>query len=157
VGPGVPAGHRVAENVSLIDLGPTLFALVGLPPEPRFEGRSLSALWGDDGVPDAGAGRVRDLLLQLPRRDDRDQRAHARALVRGHRKLLIGRTDAVELYDLGADPGETRSDGAAHSRDMIDALARQETDLGERAAPHRPAEQIDDPLAERLRALGYLR
>jgi arylsulfatase A-like enzyme len=44
-GPGLPAGTRVAApNVQNIDVAPTLLELLGLPPAPDMEGRSLAAL-----------------------------------------------------------------------------------------------------------------
>ena len=40
--PGVTPRH-VHTSVSLVDVAPTLFSLVGLPPDPRHQGRSLAA------------------------------------------------------------------------------------------------------------------
>ncbi len=47
VGPGVPAGRRVASRVRNLDLAPTVAALAGLPPIPDAEGRDLSSLLAD--------------------------------------------------------------------------------------------------------------
>src|SRR5262249_22562701 len=91
VGPGVAAGRRVAENVSLIDLAPTLLDLLGLPPEPRFEGRSLAPLVRPGPGADRGPGAGPDILMQLERSVpvSMDNRIHSRALLRGDQKFLI--------------------------------------------------------------------
>lgn len=159
MGAGVPAGRRVAENVSLLDLGPTLLDLLGLPAEVRFEGRSLVPLMR------AGAGSERaaapDVLLQLEPMlpVTADGRVHARALVRRDRKLLVRPDDAFEVYDLGADPGETRSTPAAlgvHGPTMRESLSLAEAELGERAGSAAPPVPLDAAHERRLRALGYL-
>ena len=38
--PGHAGGQRIEDNVSLIDVAPTLLDLAGLPRQPRFEGRT---------------------------------------------------------------------------------------------------------------------
>lgn len=158
LGPGVPAGSRVTENVSLVDVAPTLLALLDLPPEPRFEGRSLVPTFFA-ATPGRGSGP--DVLLQLERTVPvkLDHRAHVRGLVRSGTKLLVGRDDGSEVYDLDADPGETHRDApeAAAQRDLLaGALARDEQRLGERAAAAAATEPIDQRLQGQLRALGYL-
>jgi arylsulfatase A-like enzyme len=156
VGPGVPAGVRVPDDVSLLDVAPTLLDLLGLEGEPRFEGRSLVPLL-------AGAPPRRprpDVILQLERTvpENLDMRIHVRGLVRERHKLVVGRDGGSELYDLAADPGETHPDPpalAAEKAVLTDALARDETRLGERAVAAAPRAPVDEKLKERLRALGY--
>jgi arylsulfatase A-like enzyme len=68
VGPGIAAG-RVDENVSLVDVAPTLLDLLGLQPQPSFEGRSLAPMMRR-GLPalfaKLGRGRPRDVIMELP-------------------------------------------------------------------------------------------
>ncbi len=51
-GPGVPAGRRVDDVVSLIDVYPTLRDLCGLPPTNDLPGRSLLPLTRGEAQPD---------------------------------------------------------------------------------------------------------
>jgi len=55
-GPGVPAGRRDTRQVSLIDVAPTIFALLDLPPPEGFQGEPL---FGDESL---GA---RDVLFSV--------------------------------------------------------------------------------------------
>ncbi|HUR59861.1 MAG TPA: sulfatase-like hydrolase/transferase [Opitutaceae bacterium] len=97
-GPGI-AQRRVAETVSLLDLGPTLAGLARIP-----------AL----GVPSAGrdlapvirgerAGQLGQAVIE-----NYGEGLHygVRTIVRGAHKLNACQTTPVELFDLRADPGE---------------------------------------------------
>ncbi|MGH7787581.1 MAG: sulfatase [Candidatus Binatia bacterium] len=162
VGPGVPAGRRVGTNVSLIDLAPTLLDLLGLAPEPRFEGHPLTPLFAND-VGDTGRARPQrsDIVLQLERTvpAEMDGREHTAGLVRGQQKLLIDRLEArPELYDLGADPGETRriaSESDAGLAILHAALDQTLARLTADAAPTGPTPALDDKFRDQLKALGY--
>jgi arylsulfatase A-like enzyme len=156
VGPGVPPGLRVTDDVSLIDVAPTLLDLLGLDREPRFEGRSLVPLLAG-GAPRAPRP---DVILQLERTvpENLDMRIHVRGLVRDRHKIVVGRDGGEELFDLATDPGETRSDPptlAAEKSVLTGALARAEAQLGERAVAAASPAPVDEKLKERLRALGY--
>lgn len=147
-GPGLPAGRVVTDEVSLVDVAPTLLALLGLPPEPRFEGRSLVERLSPSTDP-------RDVVLQLfPIGSAGEVRRHVAGLVHGRRKLLVPPPPrAPEAYDLQADPGEQRP-GA----DDLDALGARLTarrqELATRAGSTETA-PVDPDMRERLRALGY--
>lgn len=96
-GPGM-AAHRIDTPRSSIDLPPTFFELLGMPPDASFQGKSL--------VPElrGGAPDERDVIIDLPRTSDNDRR---RALVRGSYKLIAyGDDDGYALYDLAKDPDE---------------------------------------------------
>lgn len=161
-GPGVPAGRRVTANVSTVDVAPTLLALLRLPSEPRFEGRSLPSL--ADGA--AASARARpgpdattDPLLQFEPMFPGYARVHVRGIVRERRKLLVGEDGRTTIFDLEADPGERHGapvDGD-HPSPMVDVLGTVDADLATRAAPAAQVDAISDGLKERLRALGYAR
>lgn len=92
--PGLESGidGRLAAT---LDIPPTLLDLLGLPPHPGFQGRSLlgPAPTGDRDV---------FLVAQTPL-------AHQYAVVRGRHKLIEDqRKGTGVLYDLLADPGERR-------------------------------------------------
>lgn len=144
--PLVVAGPQVApalrdEPVTILDIVPTVLARVGAPAV------------GADGV---------DLLSG---RSTADREVHAetdyprvagwnplRALVQGRWKAIA--SDEMELYDLGADPGEARDVAAQRSstakgmRARLDELSSAET-----------KREVSIPSAEareRLGALGYV-
>jgi|SRR5579871_304582 len=152
--PGQPPAV-IRENVSLVDVGPTLLALAGLPPEPRFEGRSLVPLL-------RGERATADVVAELPQPGSaRDLTRHAQALVRGTLKLIVPRVGGAlgrpVLYDLATDPGERSPDPpaqAGRAPALAAALARTEAMLATRAGPaeHAP---VDARTRARLRALGY--
>ncbi len=150
-GPGVPAGRVVNQNVSLIDVAPTVLDLLGLPPESHFEGRSLLPLLRDEALVSAV-----DVVLQLPRKTlDWDLRLHTEGLVRGTDKLLVGPEGVGELFDLAADPGEQQPQPPPAGATLQAALQAANADLAARQQPQEEKAQIDEATKEKLRALGY--
>jgi arylsulfatase A-like enzyme len=146
IGPGVPRGRRVRENVSLIDLAPTVLDLLGLPAPPRFEGRSL-----------AHAPATSDaVLLQLDPLigGHTERRVHSRGIVRHDDKLLTRRDGGTEVYDLATDPHEKHSLASGDAGALREALSSAEASLGQRAGQAEFA-PVDDGMKARLRALGY--
>lgn len=89
--------RRVPDPVSLLDVAPTLADLVGLPVEPpvdAYAGQSLLRPRSTDHVPRA---LIEHTLLQL-------------ALRQGPWKFIDEpETNRGQLYDLSADPSETRN------------------------------------------------
>src|SRR6185295_1602057 len=116
--PGLGAGV-VADPVQTVDLFPTLLSLAGVQPPPS-EGQNLSAALAGAGSGSAEAPRptpaalISGLILHgLPRQAIR--RAQWK-LIQPRRKTL-----PIELYDLSADPGETRDLSAARP-DVVQGL-----------------------------------
>jgi arylsulfatase A-like enzyme len=92
MGPGIRA-RRIAEHVGLIDVGPTVLDLFGVPTPAPFMGQSLvSILEGGDvrlDRPLFAEGRLRQALYQ------------------GDLKVIEdSRRKVVEVYDLAKDPNE---------------------------------------------------
>ena len=158
IGPGVTAGRVVEEPVSLVDVAPTLLALLGLDAEPRFEGRSLALPLAGQATP-----LPPDILAELPDPPGgADSLQHRRALIRQQTSFLVRRrpdpTGALlELYDLSTDPHEQHSNPPAllsQAPAFQAALTTQMEGLGQRGGvtAHGP---VDDATRARLRALGY--
>ncbi len=151
-GPGLPAGKVVHDPVALVDVAPTLLALLGLPAEPRFEGRSLLPLAGTPAAP-------ADVLLELEPTGQRiDLRRHAAGLVHDDAKLLVPPHGAPTAYELRNDAGETRPDPpdlAAEAAALRARLSEWQRVLATRAAPSAETMPLDADTRERLRALGY--
>jgi arylsulfatase A-like enzyme len=150
--PGAPVS-RVDAPVGLVDVVPTLLDVLGLP------------------VPDDLAGR--SVLPEILERDV-SRPAHTvsgfmenwRTVVVGRHKLIQRTTHAPRLYDLEADPDETRDIAADHP--IAVRLARGLLGLTLDASDRRPHRarnrrrhvpetiQIDAELEAHLEALGYV-
>lgn len=156
LGPGVAPGRRVPENVSLVDLVPTLVDLLQLPGDTRLEGLSLAPALRQASQ---GGSSVQDIVLQLDRSSGaQDERVHRRGLVRERDKLLVRTNDDLERYDLANDPTELHDAhqiDAARTAGLHDALTALDGQLGGRANAAEEMVPIDEGLKQRLRALGY--
>ena len=162
-GPGVAPGGVIDDLVSGVDLMPTLLDLAGLPHPPRMQGISFAPqARGERGTP-RGAVFVEQTWHNYadPVRGIRTHRH--KLLVNGMPCAAVynatqqwaprtrpvfpadpksGMRDLVELFDLEADPVETRNlaDDPAHAALRDELLAR--------LAEH--AQQTDDPLLHGL-------
>lgn len=173
--PGFPGGRVVPENVSLVDVAPTLLDLAGLAPEPRFEGRSLAPLLRPSRagaidrlldfasrfgfrVPEPEVRPARDVILEQERqRPLDDPRRHSAGIIRDSTKLLIGAAGELEFYDLASDPHEaSRNPNALDERAVALATELESAKARLRSRAHAGEEQpMDESTKEKLRALGY--
>jgi arylsulfatase A-like enzyme len=148
----LPAGRRVAARVELVDLMPTVLALLGVTPPPALQGQSLVPLLEGKGHGPA-------------------------VVVAEHSTAAIGRTyesvrldhlayivdGAVEqLFDLEGDPGEhvnlaaTRAPALIAMRDELARWREACRPLAARFGPRGGAVAPDAETARQLRALGYV-
>jgi choline-sulfatase len=140
---------RNASRVSGVDLMPTVLDLVGLPPEPGVDGRSVARALFDPG---AALGHVAYSETYFPRYHFGWQ--HLRSL-RDERWSFIDAPEP-ELYDLAADPGEARNVFKANSA-RAEALRVRMDALGQAGTERAPERQSLDPdTLQRLAALGYV-
>jgi arylsulfatase A-like enzyme len=119
--PGVTP-RRIPRPVGLADLAPTLLDLAGFVPPgmPEMDGASFADVLRGVASPrlDAGAAYV----VQLR---DRSVARTLRAVVLGGHKLIVDEADApIGLYDLVADPHETR-DLRAGRPELVARLRRE--------------------------------
>jgi arylsulfatase A-like enzyme len=152
---GLGAGRVLPGPAEQIDLAPTLLELAGLPRPASLPGRSLVA-----DLDGPGPGPSRPSLAFLIHHEDR-----AASIVASEWKLIrLDRRESVlarppaELYSLGSDPAERHSrilDRVVHRRWLEGLLTTAE--LRYRSELPRESATIDRELADRLRALGYLR
>lgn len=116
----LPAGGDAVDRVAAhIDITPTLLEAAGVQPPAglRLDGRSLLGLLAGDGESDTAAWPDRTLYFQFHRGDEPDAFRSFAAV--GQRYKLVhpsprGEGDwdgelRLELYDLEADPGESRN------------------------------------------------
>lgn len=152
----LPAGRVIASPVGLIDLKPTILDLLGLAPRGKTQGRSL--------VPtiDAGAMPAEFIFLesgweeptQLAVRKGRWKLVQLRA-ERDRRRF---RRDALELYDLNGDPGETTNvirENPVVAEELRAALDHWHTATPRYAGPSESDAAVDENTRKMLRALGY--
>jgi arylsulfatase A-like enzyme/predicted Zn-dependent protease len=141
---------RSGTAVSGADLMPTVLDLVGLPPEPGLDGRSLARAVLD---PDADLDGFAYSETYFPRYHFGWQ--HLRSL-RDARYTFVD-APTPELYDRKSDPGERTNVYKAFSRraeDMRERMGRLVREEEGKAAPERQG--MDPDTLQRLAALGYV-
>jgi arylsulfatase A-like enzyme len=150
--PNGPAGRVVRRQVRLLDLMPTILEIGGCPPNGVM-GASLVPLWTRSEREYDGGAAVSEM-----RRDPR----HRIAIRTEAFKYIWDsqRPDRPQLYDLQADPGETRDVSMRFPAEVrrfqaaVDEHRRRVAET-EPAAPWRELEP-DEGVTRRLRDLGYL-
>jgi len=149
--PGRLEGSRVwTDEVTLLDVGPTLLGLLRVGRPRAFQGRDLSApLQGRSGSPPP----PHPVFL---RSELRPTGCNQYAVRQGRWKYLEDRCQgalrAVELYDLEADPGELRD---LHGEDPAEARGLAKLLRHWRRAHPAPGPPPSAPDLEALRSLGY--
>jgi arylsulfatase A-like enzyme len=159
---------RVSSQVRNVDLAPTLLELAGVPVPDSFEGASLVPLMtGAREEPDRptfaalGVPLFPDASVQRSVSDGSWTYARNATAPEDDPDAYEGKAvapGAEFLFDRRVDPGEnanlmTREPGEAERmRAMLDAhLAKRDAGVVEKGV------RIDPGIAERLRAMGYLR
>ena len=150
--PGQEVPRRVAQNVTTLDILPTLRQLVGAPPSEQDTGRSL--LDAQPGGPDQRE------IFSMRTDAQPEQTERKRALILGEYKLILSEPqDRVELYHLQTDPRElvdlaaTQPERVREMRTRLDAQAAASNPPSQ-AAPRRYEPSREE--ADQLEALGYV-
>jgi len=127
-GPGIPAGVEVRENVSQMDVFPTLTELAGLPPPEGIRGRSMLPLLEKDAF---GERTVTSEIFH-----ETDSLFMAK---RGDAKYVEYSDGAEQLFDLGEDPDElVDRAGDPACAEVKDELSRTLAELPEPRRAGRP-------------------
>ena len=143
------AGRRVNQAVNLIDLMPTLSALVGIEPPGGLQGRDQSPLMDGDGAMDFASFSTAT--------------KHRRGVysVRNARyKLIYDQTSETSLlFDLESDPAQYRDladDEPAMTEELLRHLAAYFEDNTRQDASAPELAPVPEELRKALEALGYL-
>ena len=153
-GPGVTPGTTIGGPFRLIDVAPTALTLLGLPAFPApVTGRDLTSSLGGAAAPIAGTTYAESLTPLL-----HYQWSDLRAWRDGSMKYILA--PRPELYDLAADPGETKDLSASQPavarklRAALEAVLRAERDKA--TAPGDATAEIPAEMLQKLGALGYV-
>jgi arylsulfatase A-like enzyme/tetratricopeptide (TPR) repeat protein len=140
---------RSRAQVSTVDLMPTVLDLVGLPPQPGIDGRSLARLVLHPVTDAPGVAYSETYFTRF-----HFGWQHLRSLRDGQWKYIEAPTP--ELYDVRQDPGETRNVYKTFSRRAEDLRLRlvRMAGSGVQAAPDEAS--LDPETLQRLSALGYV-
>jgi arylsulfatase A-like enzyme len=147
-GPGIPRGLRVDAPASLVDVAPTLFDVVGLPPLEAADGRSLRPLLAGGSLP------PRPIFFAWM----------GGTGVRSGRWKAHRTRHGLEVFDLSTDPGERVAvEAKAFQPEQLLAQHREATRARRETLTRAAADgggatpQPMTPELERsLRALGYV-
>jgi arylsulfatase A-like enzyme len=139
---------RVVEGgVGLVDVAPTVLALLGLPAPQRMQGRSLLPAL-------LGAGQD----LAAPRFSELDRHVRLRSVVDASHHLILDLDASRQLlFDLDADPTEQRDLAAGEeqrARRLTGSIVRHFKALP--TPSEVPEHELSPEKLEQLRALGYL-
>jgi arylsulfatase A-like enzyme len=152
--PSTVRAQRIADNVSIVDVLPTLRAFLGLPADSSHAGVSL--LGRLRGEPLARRPLYAHLFRQAGLWGATDE-LRVRALILENWKYMDG-SGGEELYDMRADPEEAVN-RVADAGPVAQAM-RQRLDALERGMAGSPTESVAVPLdketQEALRTLGYV-
>jgi arylsulfatase A-like enzyme len=143
----IPAGKRVAERVSLLDVMPTVLELLGLEAPSAMEGTSLVPAWKGKSLPQREL--VAECLLYGAR--------EAKALYVGDEKLILRAGQPPLLFDLAADPREKHDLAAerpARVTELETRLLRRARTLAAQAHTSQVREFSDRERAD-LHRVGY--
>jgi arylsulfatase A-like enzyme/Flp pilus assembly protein TadD len=153
--------------VSLVDVAPTLFDVVGLEPPPEmavlFEGRSLVPSLRGESLPPAPVfieSGTSFFPKLVQRRQSNSVEGRFRSVILDDWKLIwtpfLPDSDAWELYDLGADPDETQNLYRSDHPQVASLKAHLDEWLAVAPLGSTPAPPLTHEDREALRKLGYI-
>ena len=149
--PGGSRGRQVEENVSLVDIMPTVLDLLGLESPADVQGVSMRSCLNDGPLP------TRNFPLYCESLEAATFGCSPlQGLIAGPWKYI--RTPRPEIYDLIKDPGELTNLIERESKEAYRLRGRLEQMLREMeaAAPQRGRSRVDAETLKKLASLGYV-
>ncbi len=168
--PGRIAPSRVATQVTLADIAPTILDLASVPPSaeaqdaPAPDGVVLTALLRSGGSPEDGTRVSGDRFDATPAfcqtnvGEDRPFYGWISHAIRAYPWKYIDspEVDLRELYDLAADPGELRNLVEVEPERALEMSAQLSNWLEETERFEVEPENLSQRRIEELKSLGYL-
>jgi arylsulfatase A-like enzyme len=153
-------GIVVEPVVRNVDIWPTVLDLVGLPPLPDTDGRSLVPLIEATarGATDGAPTEARGYLDKNWAKSDVPSAPSVAVLANG-RRLVLSTTpeEKLELFDHASDPTEQKDIAAERPEWVAELKPALEEELHGKPVFGKPPEvEIDEMSRELLRALGYI-
>lgn len=147
--PGLVAGGTtLPDPVSLLDVGPTCLALLGVPPAEGFDGYNLADLLSGE------QGSLQPRTIPIHHNTQTSLESHA--INEQHWKLIMrGGGAPLELYNLAVDPLEAHNLATQHP-DITDRLAAALNASRESFVDADRVQEIPADVVTRLRSLGYV-
>lgn len=155
---GSGAGARISELVESVDVLPTVLELVGQPPLPDAQGRSLVPLLKRaSGIPTDATRSPREPRVALAWPPEPERLPGVSVIDGRHQAIFNPRSGEARLFDLESDP-MVLTDLAEHHPDVVERLRKP----WERWRASRSAIRAGTPLeldtetVRQLEALGYV-
>ncbi|MFH1277731.1 MAG: sulfatase-like hydrolase/transferase [Candidatus Eisenbacteria bacterium] len=158
-GPGfLPAGVVEDASVRLLDVAPTILEAAGLPPSRDGEGESLLAAAEGPLAPRVVFSEA-SKPWNVEVRGVYQNQYKAKSIRREGWKLVVTPfLDGMELFDLAADPGETRNVMGREPEIAADLEAALLAWIREKNPGFRENDlTVGEEIREKLKALGYSR
>jgi arylsulfatase A-like enzyme len=157
--PGVvPQKRRVAQQVRLVDVLPTVLDIMGIPPETHFEGTSLRPLISGEETADDSSQAL--LSPTFAYSESILYGTEKKSLTVYPWKLIYDTVTGEEmLYNLRHDPRELRNAAAADPetrRVLEEVLLKALSGISETACRVDTPVNLADHTKRKLRALGYI-
>ncbi len=157
-------GLVVETPVENLDIFPTVLDLIGLPPLPNAQGRSLVPLMvaAARGGPPPAELAERPSFAELDRTWGQPKKDPSPivSVELGRWKLIQSALDPAEvaLFDHQTDPGEAQNVVASHPEALgrLRQLAQQHVAAARQASVQPEHVEVDPARLEQLRALGYV-
>ncbi|MCK6446466.1 MAG: sulfatase-like hydrolase/transferase [Planctomycetes bacterium] len=161
----IPAGRRIAQQVAETDIAPTVYQLLDLAPPRGLQGLSLEPLFAADDPKRPSIfvgeyGKFADRPIWAVR-DGRYKYIHNPHGLKPTNPPYTAKSggfpyEDYELYDLVADPGETRNVFAEHP-DVVERLRRElDAWLAVNEKLKGSAGEMDAATRETMKQLGYI-
>ena len=161
----VPANHVVDAPASLLDIGPTILGLLGLPVPNAFDGHDWSPQLLQGAEEPLGRTTFHQAHKGAVKRRRNTQARRLGLLEVGIVKNAVSKEilrvknepPSRSLFDLNADPDELRSPvakGSEPSDELREWLNRVR--VGLEASDELPPPSLDQESLDQLRALGYI-
>ena len=151
---------RISENVSLIDIVPTLASLIGAQLKTDRAGVSLMPLLAQNSSAEALRKQLRDRCLFAHRMFSTIRNAAVWSATCGPLKLIDWWGDRNKLFDHRTDPGEHRDISDEHAETTAQLSSRLENFKKRMSGRERSTSTteiaLDKTLVERLKTLGYV-